>query len=121
MDGTFGNSIFRMHFLNGVLEEEVFMCQPPGFEDSPQPTYLCQLDKVLYGLKQAPCSWHAYLNLVLGDLGFTPFTIDTCLFILRRSDVTLYLLVYVDDIIVVSSSSTATDRVTHHLCTPFFS
>jgi hypothetical protein len=40
-------------FLHGVLEEEVFMCQPLRFEDSPQPTYLCQLDKVLYGLKQA--------------------------------------------------------------------
>jgi hypothetical protein len=38
-------------FLHGVLEEEVFMCQPLRFEDSPQPTYLCQLDKVLYGLK----------------------------------------------------------------------
>jgi hypothetical protein len=87
-------------FLHGVLEEEVFRRQPPGFEDSHHPGNLCRLDKALYGLKQAPRAWHARISFVLTGLGFTPSTADTSLFILQRSDITLYLLVYVDDIIV---------------------
>jgi hypothetical protein len=74
--------------LHGVLEEEVYMREPPGFE-------VCRLDKALYGLKQAPRAWHARLSTVLGGLGFTSSTADRSLFILRRPDVTLYLLVYV--------------------------
>ncbi|KAK1573578.1 hypothetical protein QYE76_018538 [Lolium multiflorum] len=102
-------------FLHGILQEEVFMRQPPGFEDPSYPGFLCRLDKALYGLKQAPRAWHARLSSVLAALGFTPSTADTSLFILRRSELTLYLLVYVDDIIVVSSSSAATDRLVHQL------
>jgi hypothetical protein len=69
-------------FLHGVLEEEVFMRQPPVFEDPSYSGYLCRLDKALYGLKQAPCAWHARLSSVLSTLGFTPSTADTSLFIL---------------------------------------
>ena len=105
-------------FLNDVVEEEVFMRQPPGFEDSAHPRFLCRLDKALSGLKQAPRAWHARLSSILTELGFTPSTADTSLFILRRPDITLYLLVYVDDIIVVSSSAVATDRLIHQLRTP---
>jgi histone deacetylase 1/2 len=93
-------------FLHGVLEE-VYMRQPPGFEDSTYSDYLCRLDKALYGLKQAPRAWHARLTSVLADLGFTASIADTSLFILRKPNTTLYLLVYVDDIIMVSSSTTS--------------
>jgi histone deacetylase 1/2 len=92
-------------FLHGVLEEEVYMRQPPGFEDSTRPHYLCRLDKALYGLKQAPRAWHARLAYVLHQHGFVASTADTSLFILQRPDVHIYLLVYVDDIVVLSSSS----------------
>jgi histone deacetylase 1/2 len=95
------------------------MRQPPGFEDTSQPGYLCRLDKALYGLKQAPRAWHARLSSVLCGLGFTTSTADTSLFILRRRDLTLYLLVYVDDIIVVSSTSAAIDRLIHQLRSSF--
>ncbi|KAK1652972.1 hypothetical protein QYE76_070777 [Lolium multiflorum] len=102
-------------FLHGVLEEEVYMRQPPGFADKDQPNYLCRLDKALYGLKQAPRAWHARLSSVLTALGFTPSKADTSLFVLRRPDITLFLLVYVDDIIVISSRGTAIDRLIHQL------
>jgi histone deacetylase 1/2 len=98
-------------FLHGVLEEEVFMRQPPCFEDPSYSGYLCRLDKALYGLKQAPRAWHARLSSVLSTLCFTPSTADTSLFILWRPNITVYLLVYVDDIILVSSTSLAADRL----------
>ncbi|XP_051210964.2 disease resistance protein RPM1-like [Lolium perenne] len=98
-------------FLNGVLEEEVFMRQPPSFEDPLRPSHLCHLKKAIYGLKQAPRAWHARLSSVLGSLGFRASTADTSLFILSKPDLTMFLLVYVDDIIVVSSSPSATTRL----------
>jgi hypothetical protein len=97
--------------LHGVLEEEVYMRQPPGFEDSDRPQYLCRLDKALYGLKQAPRAWNARLASVFHQHGFVASTADTSLFILQRPDVCIYLLVYVDDIVVLSSSSPAVDRL----------
>ena len=80
---------------------------------------MCRLDKALYGLKQAPRAWHARLSSVLTGFGFTPSTADTSMFILQRPDVKLYLLVYVDDIIVVSSSTAAVDRLVHQLGSSF--
>jgi histone deacetylase 1/2 len=106
-------------FLNGILEEEVFMRQPPGFVDSERPHHLCRLTKAIYGLKQAPRAWHARLAFVLRQHGFLESTADTSLFILQRPAVTIYLLVYVDDIIVLSSSSLAIDRLILGLCQEF--
>jgi histone deacetylase 1/2 len=106
-------------FLHGVLEEEVFMRQPPGFEDPACPHHLCRLVKAIYGLKHAPCAWHARLASVLRQHGFLESTADTSLFVLQRPGLTIYLLVYVDDIIVLSSSSQAIDRLVAGLCQEF--
>ncbi|XP_071681629.1 uncharacterized protein [Lolium perenne] len=94
-------------FLHGLLEEEVYMRQPPGFVSPDQPHHLCRLTKALYGLKQAPRAWHARLASALHTHGFIPSKADTSLFLFQRPRVTMYLLVYVDDIIFVSSSPTA--------------
>ena len=106
-------------FLNGILDEVVYMRQPLGFEDSNRPQHLCRLVKALYRLKQAPRAWHTRLGSVLRTHCFVPSTADTSLFLLHRPEVTIYLLVYVDDIIVVSSSPAATDRLVHGLRTEF--
>ena len=87
------------------------MRQPPGFVDPDRPQHICRLVKALYGLKQAPRAWHARLGSALRAHGFVPSTTDTSLFILQRPEVTMYILVYVDDIILVSSSVAATDRL----------
>lgn len=95
-------------FLHGYLEEEVYMRQPPGYEDKVHPHYLCKLDKALYGLKQAPRAWYSRLSKKLQDLGFVPSKADTSLFFYSRGTYTMFVLVYVDDIIVASSSPQAT-------------
>jgi hypothetical protein len=67
-------------FLHGVLEEEVYMKQPPGFENPHTPHFICKLDKALYGLKQFPRAWFARLSIKLTALGFVPSKADTSLF-----------------------------------------
>jgi histone deacetylase 1/2 len=94
-------------FLHGVLEEEVYMRQPPGFASSANPKYICKLDKALYGLKQAPRAWYSCLSTKLYTLGFIPSKADTSLFLFNHSGVQIFLLIYVDDIIVTSSSDSA--------------
>ncbi|XP_071678597.1 uncharacterized protein [Lolium perenne] len=106
-------------FLNGFPDEEVYMRQPPGFVDPDKPDHYCKLVRSLYGLKQAPRAWHARLSSVLGALGFSPSVADTLLFVLRRSGLTVYLLVYVDDIIVLSSTAAAIPRLISQLRSEF--
>lgn len=95
-------------FLHGYLEEEVYVQQPPGYEDKAHPNYVCKLDKALYGLKQAPRAWYARLCKRLQALRFIPSKADTSLFYYGRGEYNIYVLVYVDDIIVASSSPKAT-------------
>jgi hypothetical protein len=59
-------------FLHSILDEDVYMKQPPGFVDSNFPSYHCKLDKALYGLKQAPRVWYSQLSDKLQSLGFSP-------------------------------------------------
>lgn len=98
-------------FLNGLLDEEVYMRQPPGFEDATHPQHICRLSKAIYGLKQGSRAWHQKLASVFMKNGFIESFADSSLFILRRLTITIYLLVYVDDIIVLCSSSTAIDKL----------
>ncbi|KAG8478459.1 hypothetical protein CXB51_028363 [Gossypium anomalum] len=94
-------------FLNGDLTEEVFMQQPPGFVQSgPSGERLvCCLTKALYGLRQAPRAWFHKLEQFLVSIGFIQSKSDASLFVRSSSTVTLYVLVYVDDIVITGSSS----------------
>lgn len=94
-------------FLHGVLEEEVYMRQPPSYEDSKFPRHVCKLDKAIYSLKQAHRAWYSRLSNKLQQPGFLPSKSDTSLFIYNKSGVTIFVLIYVDDIIVTSSSTQA--------------
>jgi hypothetical protein len=87
------------------------MHQPPGYADKIHPNYVCKLDKALYGLKQAPRAWYVRLCRKLEKLGFIPSKADTSLFYYNKGGHTLFVLVYVDDIIVASSSQAATDAL----------
>ena len=67
-------------FLNGFINELVYVDQPPGFEDPRYPNHVYRLSKVLYGLKQAPRAWYECLWDFLIEKGFTIGKIDTMLF-----------------------------------------
>lgn len=88
-------------FLHGSLKEEVSMEQPPGFVDS---GYVCKLKKALYGLKQAPHMWFNRLSQSLLHLGFSESLVDYSLFTYHHMNVHLFILIYVDVIIVTSNS-----------------
>jgi hypothetical protein len=90
-------------FLQGTLNEEVYMEQPPGFQDTSQPNLVCKLHKAIYGLKQAPRAWYTRLSNFLLDLGFQGSLVDTSLFILVQGAVHIYMLVYVDDILITGT------------------
>ena len=106
-------------FLHGILEEEVYMRQPPGFVDPTRPHHLCHLVKALYGLKQAPRAWYSRLSQKLQALGFLPSKSDTSLFIYNKSNTSIFVLIYVDDIIVTSSSNEAVSGLLKDLSAEF--
>jgi len=92
-------------FLNGSLQEVVYMQQPTGFVDPAMPTHVCRLHKSPYGLKQAPRAWYKRLSDFLLSVGFRVSKVDTSLFILKVNHDICYLLVYVDEILLIGSNS----------------
>jgi hypothetical protein len=98
-------------FLNGVLVEEVYMRQPPGFVDSALPSHMCWLHKFLYGLKHAPRAWYTCLIDFLISIGFHASKVDTSLLILSISVDIFYPIVYVDDILLTGSNSVMLNRL----------
>lgn len=90
-------------FLNGDLQEEVYMQQPPGFIANSH-SLVCKLRKATYGLKQAPRAWYEKLHQALVQFGFLASKCDKSLFVYQYNDITIYALVYVDDILVTRTS-----------------
>lgn len=76
------------------------MSQPPGFIDQDFPSYLCKLRKAIYGLNQALRAWYQELRTFLLHSGFKNSYADTSLFVFNSGGHLLYLLVYVDDLII---------------------
>ena len=104
---------FKLHqmdvksaFLNGFLQEEVFVEQPKGFVDAHHPNHVYRLKKALYGLKQAPRAWYERLTQFLVDNDYTRGSIDKTLFIKRNNDELFIAQIYVDDIVFGSTNNT---------------
>ncbi|GJY70272.1 putative ribonuclease H-like domain-containing protein [Tanacetum coccineum] len=90
-------------FLYGNIEEEVYVCQPPGFEDPHLPDKVYKVEKALYGLHQAPRAWYETLSTYLLENRYRKGTIDKTLFINKDKSDILLVQVYVDDIIFGST------------------
>ena len=105
-------------FLKGLLEESVYINQPAGFEVGGK-SLVCKLNKALYGLKQAPRQWFGKIRSTLTQHWFVGSKFDPSLFIYTHQKHTIYILVYVDDIIITGSSISFIQQLTSKLNTTF--
>ncbi|GMI81878.1 hypothetical protein HRI_001857100 [Hibiscus trionum] len=109
-------------FLNGDLSEEVYMQQPPGFEQqsSHGNKLVCKLQKSLYGLKQAPRAWfEKFRNHLVTSLKFTSSLADSSLYFRESNGNIVYIMVYVDDIVVTGNSATEVSLVIEDISKAF--
>ncbi|XP_021755466.1 uncharacterized protein LOC110720728 [Chenopodium quinoa] len=95
------------------------MNQPPGFVDWRAPTYVCRIRKALYGLKQASRAWYQSFANFLVRSGFVIAKNDNSLFTFRQGDDMAYLLLYVDDIILATSTERLREGIISQLQTEF--
>jgi hypothetical protein len=91
-------------FLNGPIKEEVYVEQPPGFEDDRYPDHVFKLSKALYGLKQAPRAWYECLRDFLIANAFKVGKADPTLFTKTCDDDLFVCQIYVNDIIFGSTN-----------------
>jgi hypothetical protein len=97
-------------FLNGPIKEEVYVEQPPGFEDSNYPNHVYKLSKALYGLKQAPRAWYECLRDFLITNGFKVEKADPTLFTKTVTKDLFVCQIYVDDIIFGSTNKSTCEE-----------
>jgi hypothetical protein len=117
---------FKLHqmdvksaFLNGVLEEEVYLRQPLGLESEKYPHRVYKLGKALYGLKQSPRAWYGRLRGFQFERGFEMGKVDQTLFLLRQVRDILIVQVYVDDIVFGGSSNSLVSRFAEDMSREF--
>jgi transposase InsO family protein len=91
-------------YLNGDLEEELYMKQPTGFVAAGAEKLVCRLNKSLYGLKQAGRTWNKRMDVELKAHGFVPIHADPCVYAYKRGNVVLIISLYVDDLLLASDN-----------------
>ena len=96
-------------FLNGVIEEEVYINHPQGNEFEDRVTHVCKLKKDIYGMKQAPRAWYGRIGSFLTSLGFTKSKDDPNLYMNVMDDETYILLLYVDNLFLTRNEKQITD------------
>eukprot|EP00253_Pinus_taeda_P023629 PITA_23629 len=96
-------------FLNGFIQEEVYIKQPQGFEVHGKESHVCRLKKALYGLKQAPRAWYSKIDTYLQGMGFTKSEADPNLYFIVIGEEPLILVLYVDDLVI-----TGAERLIEH-------
>ncbi|CAL2258391.1 unnamed protein product [Prunus armeniaca] len=92
-------------FLHGFFQEDVYMVQPLGFVNLSHPTHVCKLHKSLYSLKQAPRAWFNCISTFILSISFSRSLVDSSLFIFQQGSHTIFLLMYVDDIVITGNDS----------------
>ncbi|GJR01350.1 retrovirus-related pol polyprotein from transposon TNT 1-94 [Tanacetum coccineum] len=116
-------TIFQMDvktaFLNGELNEVVYVSQPEGFVDPDLPTHVYRLKKALYGLKQAPRAWYDKLSRFFMSTGFSKGVVDPTLFTRKTGKHILLVQIYVDDIIFASTNPKSCEIFANEMSSTF--
>lgn len=92
-------------FLNGDIDEEIYMQQPHGYEVAGKENYVCRLHKSLYGLKQAARCWNIKMHEAMVELGFMRIEADRCVYVKLSDDGKTVVAVHVDDMLVAASTA----------------
>jgi hypothetical protein len=87
-------------FLNWIIEEEVYIEQPEGFETFDRESHVCRLKRAMYGLKQTPCAWYTRIDSYFIGLGFTKSEVHANLYQIIVEGKLLIIVLYVDDLIL---------------------
>ncbi|KAJ9557316.1 LOW QUALITY PROTEIN: hypothetical protein OSB04_011930 [Centaurea solstitialis] len=106
-------------FLNGVLEEEVYMEQPPGFIVKEEASKVCRLRRSLYGLKQSPRAWFGRFSSVMGEFGMVRSASDYSVFFRHKQGKRIIVVVYVDDIIITGDDEVGITELKQFLQSQF--
>lgn len=106
-------------FLHGDLKETVYLTQPPGFEDPARPDHVWKLKKAIYGLRQAPRAWFDKFSDFVIEFGFQCSFPDPSLFIYHHSSDVIYLLLYVDDMLLTVNNPALIEKLLESLNTVF--
>ncbi|RVX18724.1 Retrovirus-related Pol polyprotein from transposon TNT 1-94 [Vitis vinifera] len=106
-------------FLNGDLDEEVYMEQPTGFVEVGKEDLVCKLNKSIYGLKQASRQWYLKFDRIITQNGFKENTVDRCIYLRVSGSSYIFLVLYVDDILLASNDPDLLIETKHMLSTHF--
>ena len=106
-------------FLNGTLEDEVYMEQPKGFECQGKEEFVCKLNKSIYGLKQSPHCWNSTLDAYLKKMQFTQTASDPCIYYRKTEKDMMFIGVYVDDLILAARNEKQLKQVKENLSNKF--
>ena len=113
------NCDFVTAFLNGDLEEEIFMEQPEYFVDKKHPDYVIRLRKALYGLKQAPRQWNRKLHHYLININFTQLKSDNAIYAKNEDKDIIIMGVYVDDLVITGNNERKIKELKEQLAVKF--
>ena len=106
-------------FLNGYLEENIYMMQPDGFIIEGQEHMVCKLHKSIYGLKQASISWNKRFDQVIKSFGFCQNEEEPCVYRKIQDDIVVFLILYVNDILLIGNDFEMLLKVKIQLATQF--
>jgi len=107
-------------FLHGNLEEEIYIQQPEGFVVPGKEDHVCRLKKCLYGLKQSPRQWYKKFDSFMVGHGYSKSSYDNCVYFQKTSDWSfIYLLLYVDDMLIVARDKSLVNKLKVQLSSEF--
>ncbi|KAK8949180.1 MLP-like protein 423 [Platanthera zijinensis] len=106
-------------FLYGEIDKDIFMVQPPGYVSEDHPGHFCKLRKTLYVLKQTSRAWYGKITEYLQFCGYFAFDSNSSLFVKKKGELHVLVLLYVDDMIVTINSKKEVARLRAELAVRF--